>query len=93
MSVHELIQHTELDVRDIFETNVYGHIWTIQEFLPKMIAQNHGHIVGISSMSGLSGMPNLSIYGASNAALRILYEALEEEIRVKLGGKSKVIKN
>lgn len=44
---------------------------------------NRGHIVSISSMAGLMGIPNLVPYCASKYAVRGYMEALHEELRLE----------
>ncbi|XP_008479784.2 ras suppressor protein 1, partial [Diaphorina citri] len=53
----------------------------LETFLPDMMEKNRGHIVGISSMAGIVGLPNLVPYCASKFAVRGLMEALAEELR------------
>lgn len=59
MPQHELLKHTEKEIRMIFEINVLAHYWMIEAFLPKMIEENRGHIVALSSMAGVMGLQNL----------------------------------
>jgi len=42
----------------------------MQAFLPSMIEKNHGHIVALSSLAGLGGLPNLVPYCATKYAVR-----------------------
>ncbi|XP_051826131.1 epidermal retinol dehydrogenase 2-like [Antechinus flavipes] len=51
-----------------FDVNSKAHIWTYKAFLPSMIANNHGHLVCISSSAGLVGVSRLSEYCASKFA-------------------------
>jgi short-subunit dehydrogenase len=53
----------------------------LEAFLPTMIQKNHGHVVAISSMAGIMGIPNLVPYCGSKYAVRGLMEALGEELR------------
>lgn len=41
-----------------------------QAFLPSMINNNHGHIVALSSMAGVTGLVNLVPYCGSKFAVR-----------------------
>lgn len=43
---------------------------TLQAFLPSMLEKNHGHIVALSSISGLVGIPYLVPYSATKYAVR-----------------------
>ncbi|XP_043833400.1 epidermal retinol dehydrogenase 2 [Dromiciops gliroides] len=55
-------------VEKSFDVNSKAHIWTYKAFLPAMIANNHGHLVCISSSAGLVGVNRLSDYCASKFA-------------------------
>lgn len=45
-----------------------------------MKKNNHGHIVALSSIAGLAGLPNLVPYCASKFAVRGLMESLIDEL-------------
>ncbi|XP_012923503.1 epidermal retinol dehydrogenase 2 isoform X2 [Heterocephalus glaber] len=51
-----------------FNVNFKAHLWTYKAFLPTMIANNHGHLVCISSSAGLVGVNGLADYCASKFA-------------------------
>jgi short-subunit dehydrogenase len=53
----------------------------LEAFLPSMIQNNHGHIVAISSMAGVMGIPNLVPYCGSKYAVKGVMESLSEELR------------
>ena len=72
-------------VRKIMDVNVTSACVTIAAALPKMVAQNHGHVVAVSSLAAFRGMPGNASYCASKAALHIWMES----VRVDLG-KTKV---
>lgn len=93
MPQHEFLKHSEKEIRLIFEINVLAHFWMFQTFLPKMIENNKGHIVGISSMAGILGSRNLVPYCGSKFAVRGLQEAMSEELRTSSNGKSEVSVN
>ncbi|XP_077292254.1 estradiol 17-beta-dehydrogenase 11-like isoform X2 [Arctopsyche grandis] len=81
MPCHTMLTHEEAEIKKIFDINVFAHFWLIKAFLPSMINRNHGHIVALSSMAGVIGVPNLVPYCASKFAVRGLMEALHEELR------------
>ncbi|KAL1464186.1 hypothetical protein WDU94_003858 [Cyamophila willieti] len=81
MPCHPLKNTSEEEIRKIFDVNVFSHFWVLETFLPSMMEKNHGHIVGISSMAGVVGLPNLVPYCASKFAVRGYMEALAEELR------------
>lgn len=88
MPCHSFLDHTTDEIRRIFDINILAHFWMLQAFLPSMIEKNHGHIVALSSLAGLGGIPNLVPYCASKFAVRGLMEAMSEELRVSSKGKS-----
>lgn len=90
MPQHDMLQHTENEIRKIIEINTVAHFWMFQAFLPKMIETNRGHIVALSSMAGLMGFQNLVPYCGSKYAVRGIQEALSEELRCKSKGKSQI---
>ena len=48
--------------------------------MPFLRAQHHGHIVNVSSISGLAPRPGSGIYGATKFALEGLSESLAQEV-------------
>uniref|UniRef100_G3TAT1 Short chain dehydrogenase/reductase family 16C member 5 n=2 Tax=Loxodonta africana TaxID=9785 RepID=G3TAT1_LOXAF len=50
------------------DVNFKAHLWTYKAFLPAMIANDHGHLVCISSSAGLFGICGLADYCASKFA-------------------------
>ncbi|XP_075152530.1 short-chain dehydrogenase/reductase family 16C member 6-like [Haematobia irritans] len=71
---------SEEDIRRTFDINVFAHFWTLEAFLPRMKEQNRGHIVALSSMTGMVGMPNLVPYSGTKFAVRGIMEALHLEL-------------
>ncbi len=69
------------EVRQQFETNFFGQVAMTHAVLPGMRAQRSGHIIMVSSASGLVGQPGLSSYSASKFALEGWTEALRIELR------------
>ncbi len=65
---------------EIFATNVFGPMRLTQRLLPAMRAAGRGRIVVVSSETGVHGMPSVSAYAASKAALERWAEALAFEV-------------
>jgi NAD(P)-dependent dehydrogenase (short-subunit alcohol dehydrogenase family) len=71
---------TEQELRDQFETNVFGAVWVLQAALPHLREQGAGHIVQLSSIAGLIAMPLGGAYQASKWALEAVNETLAREV-------------
>ncbi|CRK89700.1 CLUMA_CG003407, isoform A [Clunio marinus] len=90
MPSHDLLKHTENEIRKTIDINLVAHFWMYEAFLPKMIENNHGHIVALSSMAGVMGFQNLVPYCGTKFAVKGVQEALSEELRCKSNGTSKI---
>lgn len=60
--------------------NSHSLFYTTKAFLPKMIENNHGHIVTVASMAGHAGVNGLVDYTASKYAAVGFSEALRSEL-------------
>ena len=67
--------------RRLFDTNYFGVVDTIKAVLPAMRARQSGHIVNISSMTGLVANPPNAYYSSTKFALEALTEALAQEVK------------
>lgn len=70
----------EQELRDQLETNLFGAVWVIQAALPYLREQRSGHVIQISSATGLVAMPLSGAYSASKWALEALNESLAHEV-------------
>ena len=65
-----IIECDEKDWDFSFDVNVKSMYFMIKEILPKMIKQNKGNIINMSSIaSSLRGLPNRFVYGTTKAAI------------------------
>jgi NADP-dependent 3-hydroxy acid dehydrogenase YdfG len=71
---------SETEIREQMETNFFGSLWMIQAVMPFMRQQKSGHIMQVSSVSGITASSNLSAYHASKWAVEGLCEALSREV-------------
>ena len=68
------------EIRQQFETNLFGGIRVIQKILPSMRARRNGIIVNISSGAGIVGFPCMSGYVSTKFALEGLSESIAYEL-------------
>lgn len=71
----------DLAVRKLFDTNYFGVVDMIKAVLPEMRERRSGHIVNISSMTGLVANPPNAYYSSTKFALEALTEALAAEVK------------
>jgi len=68
------------EAKDQFETNFFGALTVIQAALPFLRTQHQGHIMNISSVAGMTGLPGCGLYAASKFAMEGLSESLSHEL-------------
>ena len=68
------------DWKWIFGVNFWGMMYGCHEFIPRMKAQEGGHILNIASAAGLFSSPEIAPYNATKAAIVALSEALRVEV-------------
>jgi len=69
------------EVRDLFETNVFGLMRMTQAVLPAMRAQRSGRIINIGSVVGFLPGPFMSAYAATKHAVEGYSESVDHEVR------------
>jgi short-subunit dehydrogenase len=78
-----LLDLTESDIRLTFNVNTLAHIFMAQEFVPAMVAKNHGMIVTVASLAAYVSVSQMVDYGASKAAALSLHEGLTTELKTR----------
>lgn len=71
---------TDEDFHWLMNINFWGMVHGTRAFLPHMIASGDGHLVNISSIFGIIGVPRQAAYNASKFAIRGFTEALRQEL-------------
>lgn len=77
-----VIEHMDEDSElQQLKTNYLGPMSIIRSILPLMREKGSGHIINISSVSGILSMPTMGSYSASKQALEAATEALWYEVK------------
>lgn len=75
------VAHIDItDFQASINTNIYGVLHMIQASLPHFIEQQHGHIIVISSVVGVQGLPYSGGYCATKGAIERLCDSLRIEL-------------
>ena len=64
----------------LMDINFWGVVYGTKAFLPHLKASGEGHVVNVSSVFGLLGIPTQSAYNAAKFAVRGFTEALRTEL-------------
>lgn len=70
------VDHKMEDIRKMFETNVFGMMSMVQEFLPLLVLSNDACIVNVGSNAALVPFAFGSSYNASKAAVHAYSDTL-----------------
>lgn len=65
----------------VWSVNLVGVSNSIAAVLPGMIQRRRGHLVAISSVASLHGLPRMIAYSVSKAAVNTLMEGIRAEVR------------
>jgi NAD(P)-dependent dehydrogenase (short-subunit alcohol dehydrogenase family) len=68
------------EVREVFETNFFGALWTLQAAGRAMAERGGGSIVNVTSRLASIGVPTMTLYGASKGALLALTRGAAVEL-------------
>ncbi|OCT14453.1 short-chain dehydrogenase [Paenibacillus pectinilyticus] len=60
--------------------NVIGVFLGMKHVVPRMVAQKNGSIINTSSVAGIKGSSDTTLYGASKGAVRIMSKDLAKEV-------------
>lgn len=74
-------ENEQADFDWVLNVNLYGVIRMTKAFLPLMRARGAGHVVNVSSVFGLFGMPESAAYSTAKFGVRGFTEALRHELR------------
>jgi len=68
-------------LEEIFNVNLIGLVYCLNEIIPAFIQKRNGCIVGISSLSEVRGFPASAAYCSSKAAVSIFLESIRIELK------------
>ena len=68
------------DFEWLMNINLYGVVRLTKAFLPHFLKQNKGHIVNVSSVYGLAGMPTNSAYSTAKFGVKGFTDVLKAEL-------------
>ncbi|XP_029724798.2 17-beta-hydroxysteroid dehydrogenase 13 [Aedes albopictus] len=71
------------DIHRLIDVNVKGYIWTTKVVLDRMMERKRGHIVAISSLSGVHAFPWAVVYSTSKFAVNGFMAAMTEQLRLQ----------
>lgn len=75
------VDHSIEDFEWLMGINFWGVVYGCKFFLPHLLAAEEGHIVNISSVFGLVGVPQQTSYCSSKFAVRGFTESLRAELK------------
>lgn len=68
------------DIERVMDVDYWGVVNGTKAFLPHLIASGDGHVINISSVFGLFGVPGQAAYNSAKFAVRGFTEALRQEM-------------
>lgn len=71
---------SDAEIANVFETNVFGLLRVTRAVLPHFRERRSGHVVNLSSIGGLVGLPGFGIYNGTKFAVEGLSEAMAAEV-------------
>jgi len=63
-------------VKKLIDTNLLGAVNCIHAVVPQMVERGSGHLVAISSLAGIRGLPKSAAYSASKAGMTAFFESV-----------------
>lgn len=80
-NANTILEMTPERLRTIFDINLLSHWYTVQEFLPDMIAKKKGHIMSTASLAAFLGLAGMVDYSCTKAGLIAFHEGLTQELK------------
>ncbi|MEM9102653.1 MAG: SDR family NAD(P)-dependent oxidoreductase [Pseudomonadota bacterium] len=80
-SAPDLLEDTEQQLRNDFETNFFGTLAVTKALLPALKSESSAAIASVSSVAGLAAMPSFGGYSASKAAVHSMTQAIRGKLK------------
>jgi|TARA_B100001105_G_scaffold223502_1_gene192106 hypothetical protein len=68
------------EITSQMETNYFGMVYCVKNFLPSMLNKKSGHIVNVASVAASFGLPGIASYCGSKFAMLGFSEGLKHEL-------------
>jgi short-subunit dehydrogenase len=78
--VREAARYRPGETTQLMMINAVAPMELVRQVLPGMTSRGRGHIVNISSLSGVAAVPHMAVYGAGKAALHHYTAAVQREL-------------
>jgi all-trans-retinol dehydrogenase (NAD+) len=82
-AARNILDATPESLRAVFDVNLISHWYTVQEFLPDMIARKKGHIMSTASMASFLGVAGMVDYCTAKVGLLAFHEGLIQELKYR----------
>jgi short-subunit dehydrogenase len=63
-------------VKKLIDINLLGAVNSVHAVIPQMVEHGSGHLVAISSLAGIRGLPKSAAYSASKAGMTAFFESV-----------------
>lgn len=77
----DILACTADQIKQMVEVNLLAHFWLVQELLPSMIKQKHGHVVTIASVASFITIASNIDYSCTKAGLVAFHEGLTQDLK------------
>ncbi|KAI1024917.1 hypothetical protein LB504_009755 [Fusarium proliferatum] len=77
----DILACTAHQIKQMVEVNLLAHFWLVQELLPSMIKQKHGHVVTIASVASFITIASNIDYSCTKAGLVAFHEGLTQDLK------------
>lgn len=68
-------------VKKVIDINLLGAVNSVHAVLPQMLDRGSGHLVAISSLAGVRGLPKSAAYAASKAGMTAFFESVRLDVQ------------